>query len=230
MSIQIMSQVWNGFPGNGSRLLALLSLADHANDDGLCWPSMNSIANKIRLSRSQAQRVVHGLIEDGYLVVVGNHAGGVPGASRRYRIVTEALTGRADTTGSANATGRIHAQKASHGCAITGSTHATQIINEPSVTIKKESARKASRLPSDWKPDEVILKWTMDSFGWTHEQTTEITEKFVDYWLSAAGSKGVKQDWNATWRNWCRNEAPKKTCKPVAAKADFTHTDYTKGF
>jgi hypothetical protein len=29
-------------------------------------------------------------------------------------------------------------------------------------------------------------------------------EKFTDYWLGVAGSRGVKADWPATWRNWMR--------------------------
>ena len=29
--------------------------------------------------------------------------------------------------------------------------------------------------------------------------------KFRDYWFSQPGQKGVKLDWQATWRNWCRN-------------------------
>ncbi len=30
---------------------------------------------------------------------------------------------------------------------------------------------------------------------------------FVDYWKAAAGAKARKQDWDATWRMWCRNQA-----------------------
>lgn len=28
--------------------------------------------------------------------------------------------------------------------------------------------------------------------------------RFYDYWLAQPGQKGVKLDWLATWRNWCR--------------------------
>lgn len=30
--------------------------------------------------------------------------------------------------------------------------------------------------------------------------------KFVDYWRAASGAKARKVDWEATWRNWCRND------------------------
>jgi len=35
-----------------------------------------------------------------------------------------------------------------------------------------------------------------------------------DYWISAPGQRGVKRDWDATWRNWVRNER-----KPVTITA-----------
>lgn len=145
MSIRIMSAVWDRFPGGGSELLALLALADWSDDEGRCWPSMTAISEKTRLSRSQAQRVVHGLIDAGFLNVIGNEAGGKPGSTRRYQINLRALTGRADATptgrthatGSANATGRTHAQDGSHPCGETGRTHATQTISEPSRTVSE---------------------------------------------------------------------------------------------
>jgi len=33
-----------------------------------------------------------------------------------------------------------------------------------------------------------------------------IFEGFKDYWISLAGSKGVRSDWFAVWRNWVRNQ------------------------
>ena len=40
MSIQIINKVWEGFPGSGAELLALLALADWSDDEGRCFPSM----------------------------------------------------------------------------------------------------------------------------------------------------------------------------------------------
>jgi hypothetical protein len=33
-----------------------------------------------------------------------------------------------------------------------------------------------------------------------------IFDEFKDHWIAAAGSRGVKSDWLATWRNWVRRE------------------------
>ena len=37
----------------------------------------------------------------------------------------------------------------------------------------------------------------------------EVFESFTDYWISVAGAKGVKLDWDATWRTWVRNQRSK---------------------
>ena len=34
----------------------------------------------------------------------------------------------------------------------------------------------------------------------------EVAAKFRDHWISQPGQRGVKVDWLATWRNWCREE------------------------
>lgn len=143
MSIKVMARVWEDFPGGGgSELLTMLALADWSDDSGYCWPSIQSVALKTRLSRSQAQRVLHGLRDIGFVSVVGNERGGKPGVTCRYRINLEALTGRTDATGSVHATGRTDAQDGSHGCAKRGSADATQTVSEPSGTVNKNSSAR----------------------------------------------------------------------------------------
>jgi hypothetical protein len=70
VSIEIMSQVWKQAQLAGTELLVLLAVADHARDDGFCWPSIPYVAEKARLSKRQAQRVLHKLTEAGYLDMI----------------------------------------------------------------------------------------------------------------------------------------------------------------
>src|SRR5260221_1814 len=66
-----MSQVWEDTRiGSQAELLVLLALADHARDDGLCWPSMRSIAAKARIEERSAQRIIRRLIEKGFVELV----------------------------------------------------------------------------------------------------------------------------------------------------------------
>lgn len=167
-----MSMVWDHYPAGGSELLALLALADWSNDTGVCFPSMAAIATKTRLSRSQAQRVVHGLINEGFVSVLENSMGGAPGMTRRYRLNLEKLTGgagatgrtdatptgRTDATGSAGATGRMDAADGSHGCGETGRMGATQTVIEPSVTTKRGAqAAPTPNKPAKSKREKVTL-------------------------------------------------------------------------
>lgn len=108
MSIRVMTLVWDGYPGGGSELLALLALADWSDDDGRCWPSIASIAKKTRLSPDQARRVVHRLINAGYLAVRDGKDGGR--SSRRYQIKLGFLTPGAHATPCAGARGGTDAR------------------------------------------------------------------------------------------------------------------------
>ena len=147
MSVRVMSLVWDDFPGGGSELLALLALADWSDDEGRCYPSVAAIADKTRLSRSQAQRVVHNLIGAGFVSVEGNENGGRPGSTRRYLINLQHMKadrGRTGATGSAYATGRTDAAEGPHGCEERGRTHATQTVSEPSLTVRGPEQAPAS--------------------------------------------------------------------------------------
>lgn len=67
MSIKVASHVWEHSQQSGSALLMLLALADHANDDGACWPSIETLARKCRVSERQARRLIRKLEDDGEL-------------------------------------------------------------------------------------------------------------------------------------------------------------------
>lgn len=90
MAVRVLSQVWDGYPGGGAELLTLLALADWCDDFGRCYPSIRSIARKVRLSDKQARRIVHKLEDEGFVKVTGGATGGA--MSRRYQIDLGRLT------------------------------------------------------------------------------------------------------------------------------------------
>jgi hypothetical protein len=62
---------------------------------------------------------------------------------------------------------------------------------------------KATRLPQDWRPSNA----TVESLS--RELDTDAVQhipSFVDYWIAVPDAKGVKLDWNATFRNSVRRE------------------------
>lgn len=91
MSIRFMRAVWAAGDGiRGSALLVLLALADLADDDGVAYPSVAWVARAVRLDRRQTQRVMHRLIDDGWVEVVDDARGR---RSRRYRIRVDRMPG-----------------------------------------------------------------------------------------------------------------------------------------
>jgi hypothetical protein len=83
-------------------------------------------------------------------------------------------------------------------------------IDTETDTDKKQNNRKlGSRLSKD-------LLFTGEWLLFCKQERPDLQplrtfEQFKDYWVAQPGQKGVKLDWDATWRNWVRNtNAPKQ--------------------
>jgi uncharacterized protein YdaU (DUF1376 family) len=88
----------------------------------------------------------------------------------------------------------------------SNATHNTLPITQDTKPIKEN--KRGSRLTQDWFLTKAMGEWA------THERpdidVRLVAEQFKDYWIAQPGQKGVKLDWDATWRNWVRNtKAPK---------------------
>ena len=78
------------------------------------------------------------------------------------------------------------------------------------------TATRGSRLPANWVPNKELAEWSKAERP--DLDLRKVLEEFRDYWTSVAGSKGVKLDWDATWRNWVRKQtAPKQSFAQQAA-------------
>lgn len=85
MSIDVMTKVIQRAPVSGSRFTCMLVMANWSNDDGdSLYPSMDLLAGAMRVSRSQAKRVLRSLMPGGaddeasgdwWFRVVGNEKG-----------------------------------------------------------------------------------------------------------------------------------------------------------
>jgi hypothetical protein len=92
MSVRVMTLVWEKYPAGGSELLLMLALADWANDAGdRIYPSVGTIAKKVRQSERNVQRLLRRIEKSGWLEIVDNKHGG-HGLTRRYRIPLEMVT------------------------------------------------------------------------------------------------------------------------------------------
>lgn len=80
MSIKVMSQIWDRKIG-GTKQWVLIILADHANDDGVCWPSISLIAWKLGISERTVTRTIAALEADRVVRVSR-----IPGVGNRYHL------------------------------------------------------------------------------------------------------------------------------------------------
>ena len=67
MSMRLMVQAMNCEVGNPARKLVLLKLADNANDDGVCFPNYQYIADKCEMSKRSAISHIDDLIKMGFV-------------------------------------------------------------------------------------------------------------------------------------------------------------------
>ena len=68
----------------------------------------------------------------------------------------------------------------------------------------KRETITGTRLPVDFTMPDEWLNWSINERGWTMPDARQEAASFVDYWAGVSGAKGVKADWQATWRNHVR--------------------------
>ena len=129
MSVKISSEVWQNSQHKGGDLLVLLVLADFANDDGICWPSVEVLGKKSRMQRRNVQRCLRALEDSGEIVRMKT-GGMVDGAALAnvYRVRIEGRQIVAHSSGGASPMTLIGASNTTK----RGVTHDALTTKEPS--------------------------------------------------------------------------------------------------
>lgn len=105
------------------------------------------------------------------------------------------------------------------------------VANAPSPTQPKSTpgskSKRGTRLSKDWIiPDE----WA----AWAKGERPELDDRmlkamadsFKDYWVSKSGANATKLDWEATWRNWVRNQRlGNQRASPGGTQSNYTDLD-----
>ena len=164
MSTIIMSQCWPLQDMTPAQKAVLVSLADNANDQGVCWPSVESIAMRTCLSERSVQNSIKWLIEQGAL-----HAQQRNGRSTVYTVTPAAFAPPQQLRGANNDETPANNDRTPAAFAPTPAAAAPRTVNEPSKNRKEPSntcARKKSKqadeieieLP-DWLPADAWTDW-----------------------------------------------------------------------
>ena len=169
MSIKVMSKVWELSEQKGSKLLLLLAIADHAADDGYCWPGTKLLAKKIRMSVRSVLRAIKVLEADGELHVIRGNV------NNRY-VVLAGLTGDdlrdvliahkvEPPTPTGDKLSPVKMSPGDTGGAI-GDTHVTSEVtqpchpnhHEPSTNNHQEESATADALPTNFQGWHTYIK------------------------------------------------------------------------
>ena len=86
MSIKLMTQAWSLSTTNHTQKLILLKLADNASDEGVCWPSMNTIATQCQCSRRTVLSHINKLANLGWLKISNRYKSDGSKNSNMYQL------------------------------------------------------------------------------------------------------------------------------------------------
>lgn len=82
-------------------------------------------------------------------------------------------------------------------------TTATSSKEDRHAPDKSDASARGTRIPDGFEVTDKMRDWAQEK-----ARTVDIdfeTQKFINHWTAESGSKAVKLDWVATWRNWMLN-------------------------
>jgi uncharacterized protein YdaU (DUF1376 family) len=87
--------------------------------------------------------------------------------------------------------------------------HTTDVVSKPKVS------KRGSRIDPNWSLPKEWADWAKNERP--DLNVPSVGEQFKDFWISKAGAGATKLDWQATWRNWVRNQkAPRLNPADIA--------------
>lgn len=86
------------------------------------------------------------------------------------------------------------------------SNHKPETSNQ-SIDTPRAASKKGTRLPDDWVLPKAWGEWALvERKDLSVEDVRRAGDSFADYWHAKSGREACKLDWEATWRNWIRNQ------------------------
>jgi hypothetical protein len=197
-----------------------VELAEHASPDRpTVWPSVPTLMEICGMTDRGVRQVLTNLEAKGVIACPARIKGG-RGHTNHWRLLViptpKTLTEGAGFTdpetlhdGSGFTTETLN-ENAAKPCTKTHETlndGSGEVVRSSKKRSSKESGprSRATRLPADWMPDPQVVKQMSDECP--HVDLKASHRKFADHWTAKAGRDATKLDWNATWRNWIREDA-----------------------
>lgn len=216
MSIRLMSAIFESETLGPTERLVMLALADHADDDGRCYPSIARLCQRTGLSERAVQTNIRKLVDQGYIRIV---LGGGKGNSNLYFISANpaADAPRRKCTPAADAPQTPQEMRPNPAADAPEPSRTTiEPSEDPPLPPQTEDVpskrRRACALPADWVPSERNIA-DAHSRNFTDQEIRHEAERFRDYHLA----KGTTfKDWDAGWRTWLGNARKFATSRAMA--------------
>ncbi|GAB3528585.1 helix-turn-helix domain-containing protein [Photobacterium alginatilyticum] len=217
MSVKVMSAVWDADNLKGNTKLIMLCLADFANDEGYCWPSLDRIAKKCGISLSTVKSQLANLCKDGFvrkeLRKKTTASGEITNDTNMYWIDVRKL----HDSESASVENCPRAKSDLGQNSLKGRPEADpkpsldpSDIKDPPIVPQSGDSGKSSAKPTRKRSKTLLpagFSVTAEMNQWYAQQgfTLDVHEA-TNQWADAMIARGSKYtDWIAAWRNGMRN-------------------------
>lgn len=204
-----MTQVWEREDLDPYERLVMLSLADHANDDGVCYPSIARLCKRTGMKERGVQTVIKRLVSKGFISI--EMQAGKKGANLYTVRSTPAPDAPPhDMPPASHVDAPPHPMRSTPAPDAPEPSITTNEPSDPPVGPPDDAKPVKARLPDDWTPDDDCLAYA-HSLQLHDSEIREIADDFHAYWTDRTDSGGRKSQrgWRQAWRNRCRDVAPK---------------------
>ena len=182
MSVHVSSWVWKHSKADGTQLLVMLALADMCNDSGQCWPGIESIADRCRISGRAVQKNLRQAETDGELLILKQ-----PGRydTNRYQFtefrgeLNAPLTSRGEREGSSGVNGSAFRGERTCNSGVNGGSPKSSEENVKETTTTSGSPAPAGS--NGVAADEVVvaLSGLAEEFGLSAKQQRTVEEVYA---------------------------------------------------
>ncbi|WP_140921048.1 conserved phage C-terminal domain-containing protein [Limnobaculum xujianqingii] len=167
MSVKLSAYVWDGCASSGMKTMKvaiMVRLADFSNDEGVCWPSVDTIARQIGAGRSTVITAINELMKEGWLTKQERRKG-QRSATNIYRLNVEKLRTAANAIYSQGSdSGRSesehsetgHSESERSGNIKKSVSQGPESGHDPSVSSKQDPSVKTS-CPAAEQPDPATM-------------------------------------------------------------------------
>jgi len=137
--------------------LVLMALADAADDQGICWPSVATLASKVGVSTRTVRRVMHELISGELLSAEQRYRSDGSCSSNRYRLQLVGGDKLSPAPDASDTTPGHTCQGAPDTGVIPGTTIGTPIESpQPHISVTEQSDRGGGELSDLYYPKSLL--------------------------------------------------------------------------